>query len=99
MADSPIELAVSARIEDLKFMQASNVNVSNFISVKLSSQSNYKIWKAQMLCLMESQQMRGIVEYKFDWPGTKHTKIIKQYDKLLQGWIFGSLNEEVLRMS
>nr|GEY20690.1 ankyrin repeat-containing protein [Tanacetum cinerariifolium] len=56
-------LDVSAQpIEDLKFMQASNVNVFNFVSVKLSSQYNYHIWKAQMLCLMESQLMRGIID-------------------------------------
>nr|GEW58145.1 hypothetical protein [Tanacetum cinerariifolium] len=93
-------LDVSAQlVEDLKFMQASNVNVFNCLShsVKLSSQYNYHIWKAQMLCLMESQLMHGIIDAKFDRPEAKSIKIIKQYDSLLKGWIYGSLNEEVLK--
>lgn len=59
-------LDVSLRIEDLEYMQASNVNVSNFVSVKLSGEENYEIWKAQMLCLKESQQMRGIIDEEYD---------------------------------
>ncbi|GKE64899.1 hypothetical protein Tco_1519060 [Tanacetum coccineum] len=74
-------LDVSAQpMEDLKFMQASNVNVFNFVSVKLSSLYNYHIWKAQMLCLMESQLMRGIIDANFDRPEAKSVKINKQYD-------------------
>ncbi|XP_071737177.1 uncharacterized protein [Rutidosis leptorrhynchoides] len=49
-----------------------------------------------MLCLMESQKMRGIVEPKFDGPGATSVEIMKQYDSLLRGWILGSLSEEVL---
>ncbi|PWA39889.1 Ankyrin repeat-containing protein [Artemisia annua] len=84
-------------MEDLKYLQASNVNVANFVSVKLSSQIHYHVWKAQMLCLMESQQMRGIIDANFDSPEAKSIKIIKQYDSLLKGWIYGALNEEVLK--
>ncbi|GJZ39702.1 hypothetical protein Tco_0586265 [Tanacetum coccineum] len=41
-------LDVSAQpMEDLKFMQASNVNVFNFVSVKDSS-NNYHIWKGSV---------------------------------------------------
>ncbi|GKF84317.1 hypothetical protein Tco_0249215 [Tanacetum coccineum] len=91
-------LDVSAQpMEDLKFMQASNVNVFNFVSVKLSSLYNYHIWKAQMLCLMESQLMHGIIDANFDRPEAKSVKINKQYDSLLKGWIYDSLNEEVLK--
>nr|GEV30059.1 ankyrin repeat-containing protein [Tanacetum cinerariifolium] len=48
-----------------------------------------------MLCLMESQLMRSIIDAKFDRPDSKSIKIIKQYDSLLKGWIYGSQNEEV----
>ncbi|GKB65577.1 ankyrin repeat-containing protein, partial [Tanacetum coccineum] len=87
---------VSAQIELLRYMQASNVNVSNFVSVKLSSQGNYHLWKAQMLCLIESQMMRGIIDAKYRMPGDMTVNIAKKYDNLLRGWIFGTLKEEVL---
>ncbi|XP_024961344.1 uncharacterized protein LOC112501840 [Cynara cardunculus var. scolymus] len=87
----------SARIEDLKYLSASNVNVSNFVSVKLSGESNYGVWKSQMLCLMETRKMRGIVDPKFDGPDATDVETLKQYDSLLKGWIFGSVSEHVLR--
>ncbi|KVH88657.1 Ankyrin repeat-containing protein [Cynara cardunculus var. scolymus] len=96
MADLSNALDVSAHIEDLKYLYASNVNVSNFVSVKLSGDHKYLIWKAQMLCLMESHKMRGIVDTDFDSPGAMTKEIKEQYDSLLKGWIFGSLSEDVL---
>ncbi|KAI3701567.1 hypothetical protein L6452_26747 [Arctium lappa] len=96
MADLSNALDVSAHIEDLKYLCASNVNVCNFVSVKLSGDRKYLIWKAQMLCLMESQKMRGIVDTNFESPGAMTEGIKKQYDSLLKGWIFGSLSEDVL---
>nr|GEU74122.1 hypothetical protein [Tanacetum cinerariifolium] len=59
MADSLKAIDVSEQREELMFMLASNVNVSNFVTEKLSGPRNYAMWKAQMLCLMESQKMRG----------------------------------------
>ncbi|KAI3701568.1 hypothetical protein L6452_26749 [Arctium lappa] len=92
-----VEIAdYSARIEDLKYLYASNVNVSNFVSEKLSGSRKYHVWKAQMVCLMESQKLHGIVDPKFDGPGAMHPVTIKQYDNLLKGWIFGSLSDDVL---
>ncbi|KAJ9552009.1 hypothetical protein OSB04_016054 [Centaurea solstitialis] len=87
----------SARIQDLKYLYASNVNVSNFVSIKLSGEPNYGVWKSQMLCLMETRKMRGIIDPKFDSPDATDAEIVKQYDSLLRGWIFGSLSEHVLR--
>ncbi|GJS82654.1 hypothetical protein Tco_0749195 [Tanacetum coccineum] len=84
------------RMEELKYMHASNANVSNFVSVNLSGESKYNIWKAQMLCLMESQKMRCIVDSKYQGLGATTEEIKKQYDSLLKGWIFGSLSEDVL---
>ncbi|KAI3701577.1 hypothetical protein L6452_26761 [Arctium lappa] len=87
---------VSPRIQDLEYLYASNANVSNFVSVKLSGNQNYHLWKTQMLCLMETHDMRGLVDATFDGPRASSMKIMKQYDSLLKGWIFGSVNTGVL---
>ncbi|KAJ9551054.1 hypothetical protein OSB04_015099 [Centaurea solstitialis] len=88
--------ASSPQIEDFEYLYASNANFSNFVSVKLSGKHNYHLWKTQMLCLMETHDMRGLVDAEFDRPRALSTKIIKQYDSLLKGWIFGSVSEVVL---
>ena len=84
------------RLEELKYLYASNVNFSIFVSEKLSGSRNYHVWKVQMVCLMESQKMGGIVDDTFYGPGAILDDTIKQYDNLLKGWIFGSLSEDVL---
>ncbi|KAJ9536758.1 hypothetical protein OSB04_un000062 [Centaurea solstitialis] len=86
----------STRIQDLEYLYASNANVSNFVSVKLSGKENYHLWKTQMLCLMETHDMRGLVDAAFDGPRASSMKIMKQYDSLLKGWIFGSVSEGAL---
>ncbi|KAJ9550921.1 hypothetical protein OSB04_014966 [Centaurea solstitialis] len=86
----------STRVHDLEYLYASNANVSNFVSVKLSGKHNYHLWKTQMLCLMETHDMRGLVDVAFDGPKASSMKIKKQYDSLLKGWIFGSVSECVL---
>nr|GEV90272.1 ankyrin repeat-containing protein [Tanacetum cinerariifolium] len=79
-----------------EYMHASNVNVSNFVSVKLSGQSNYPIWKAQMLSLLDHLMIRDIVENRENWFKSTSEDFVKKYDILLKGWILGSLDEEVL---
>ncbi|GJZ81573.1 ankyrin repeat-containing protein [Tanacetum coccineum] len=83
--------------ENLEYERTAKVNVSNFVSVKLRGKSNYLIWKAQMDRLMRSHKMLGIVYDRDDWPGTKSEKIIKQYEILLDGWLIGSLDEEIIK--
>ncbi|KAL9993870.1 putative ankyrin repeat-containing domain, PGG domain, ankyrin repeat-containing domain superfamily [Helianthus debilis subsp. tardiflorus] len=73
-------------------VSALNVNVSNFVSVKLSWRSNYKIWKAQMLCLIKSQGLFHIIDVECP-PGVD---VVPQYEELVKGWILGSVSEEVL---
>ncbi|GJZ67970.1 hypothetical protein Tco_0631210 [Tanacetum coccineum] len=80
-----------------EYMHASNVNVSNFVSVKLSGHSNYHIWKAQMLSLLDKLMIRDIVENRENWLMSKSEDFVKKYDILLRGWILGSLNEELLK--
>ncbi|GKC74348.1 ankyrin repeat-containing domain-containing LTR copia-type protein [Tanacetum coccineum] len=96
MAGSLNPLDASARIQDLEYLYASTVNFSNFVSVKLSSDRNYHLWKTQMLCLMKSHTMAGIVDDAYASPRASSKEIKDQYDNLLKGWIFGSASEDVL---
>ncbi|KAM0009855.1 hypothetical protein Hdeb2414_s0085g00783491 [Helianthus debilis subsp. tardiflorus] len=84
----------SARMQEDVYLYASNTNVSNFVSVKLSGDSNYHIWKKQMDCLMKTHDLCSLLD---DHPQETTNKINK-YDSLLQGWILGSLSEEVLEI-
>lgn len=58
--------------------------------MKLYGKSNYDIWKAQMLCLLESQALLHIISEEYSFPGD-------QYDKLVTGWIIGSMDDKLLR--
>ena len=96
MAGSSNPLNTSEKIQDLEYLYASNANVSNFVSVKLSSDRNYHIWKTQMLCLLRAHNMGGIVDDAYASPRASRKEIMDQYDSLLKGWIFGSASENVL---
>ncbi|KAD4179782.1 hypothetical protein E3N88_28373 [Mikania micrantha] len=77
------------------YLYASNANVSNFVSVRLSGDVNYHLWKTQMLCLLDAHDMRGLLDHS-QTPTDSLPKMQKKYDSLLRGWIFGSLSEDVL---
>ncbi|OIT40322.1 PREDICTED: protein ACCELERATED CELL DEATH 6-like isoform X2 [Nicotiana attenuata] len=78
----------------------STLNIANFVTVKLSDSSNYSLWKTQMLCLLESQELVGFID------GTLiQTPLLenpdnylkwKRSDRLVKGWILGSLTEDML---
>ncbi|KAM0031201.1 putative mitogen-activated protein kinase CMGC-MAPK family [Helianthus debilis subsp. tardiflorus] len=93
---SNLLLSASARIQDYKYLCALNTNVSNFVSVKLSGSHNYLLWKAQMVCLLDSKNMCGIVDSTFAGPSFSETEIMRQYDSLVRGWIFASVTDDVL---
>ncbi|KAJ9550927.1 hypothetical protein OSB04_014972 [Centaurea solstitialis] len=89
--------ASSPQLHDLEYLYASNANVSNFISMKLSGKHDYHRWKTQMLCLMEAHFMRCLVDdVSVNTPTPSSERIKKQYDNLLKGWIFGSVSDGVL---
>ncbi|KAK1418447.1 hypothetical protein QVD17_27592 [Tagetes erecta] len=98
MLSSNAQAGASARIQDYEYLYASNTNVSNFVSVKLSSNGNYVLWKAQMLCLLDSIGMCGVVDATFVRSSDcgMHDETIRKYDSLVKGWIFGSVSEDVL---
>ncbi|PWA76618.1 PGG domain-containing protein [Artemisia annua] len=90
-------LAISAQPEDVNYTRASTVSISNFVSVKLSGKSNYDMWKAQMECLMKSHKMRGLVIKDRELPVNKNNELIERYEILLNGWLIGSLSEEIIK--
>ncbi|CAH1449313.1 unnamed protein product [Lactuca virosa] len=67
-----------------------HANVSNFVSVKLSSERNYRLWEKQMGCLLKSYNLHGIVCEPIT------PDLITRFDRLVKGWIFGSISEELL---
>ncbi|XP_035837461.1 uncharacterized protein LOC110900846 isoform X2 [Helianthus annuus] len=81
----------------------SHVNTSSFLSIKLDSHLDYVAWKEQMLCLLDSQGMRGFIDGTFKKPqanggpkGKPEKTKYKEWsrsDALVKGWIFGSISE------
>ncbi|MFS7917547.1 hypothetical protein Hanom_Chr03g00190321 [Helianthus anomalus] len=92
MAGSSNAVGVSTLSPELALMLASNINVSNFVTVKLSGQSNYRIWETQMFCLLDSQALRDALMGRYYCPNDMRY----QYEQLVSGWILSSVNEEVL---
>ncbi|KAL4564138.1 hypothetical protein LXL04_028190 [Taraxacum kok-saghyz] len=96
-SSNPTPPYISSQTQDLNYLYASIANVSNFVSVKLASDRNYHLWKTQMLCLMKTHNMVGLVDDTIVGPTASTNEIIMdQYDSLLKGWIFGSVTENVL---
>ncbi|XP_073033542.1 uncharacterized protein [Primulina eburnea] len=79
----------------------STVNAVNFISVKLflnkdnkeRSINDYRIWKKQMICLFESQDLLGFVDGQIPPPKEPmdEQKLWRRTDQLITGWILGSI--------
>ncbi|MFS8019383.1 hypothetical protein Hanom_Chr15g01403181 [Helianthus anomalus] len=90
VCDTWLEPVVSASTQDRKYIQALNVNLSNFISVKLSGKSNYPIWKIQMLCLINSQKLLHVIH-------GETLGIPDKYDTLVKGWIFSTTSEQLFK--
>ena len=95
-------------------MTSLSLNVGNFVTLKLT-QSNYPLWREQVLGLAESQDLvdhitREIqIPTKYSTPAanTSETEITipqltqefiawQKSDRLLRGWIIGTLSEEAL---
>ncbi|GKD44695.1 ankyrin repeat-containing domain-containing LTR copia-type protein, partial [Tanacetum coccineum] len=77
----------------------STVNISNFISVKLTGHNNYHIWKTQFLCLIQGHDMFGFIDNTFPPPLQDEPENMpswKRSDALLRGWILSSLTEDIL---
>ncbi|KAF9614436.1 hypothetical protein IFM89_018581 [Coptis chinensis] len=91
-----------------KYQYPANLNVANFVSLKLSS-TNYLLWETQVLSLIESQDLLGFVTGDTIPPYTKitdanNTNIIPnpdlaawtRTDRLVKAWITATISEEAL---
>ncbi|XP_075475508.1 uncharacterized protein LOC142506209 isoform X2 [Primulina tabacum] len=89
----------------------STVNFANFVTVRPllnrndpeGSINDYKIWKEQMLCLLEGQELWGFIDGQIPSPSrtgesTDHQehKLWRRTDMLIKGWILGSLGNDAL---
>ncbi|XXG72136.1 hypothetical protein AAC387_Pa07g1297 [Persea americana] len=106
-------MANSSSSSSTKYPYPSSLNVENFVSIKLI-QTNYRLWRTQVLRLLESQDMMGFIDGDIIAPpemiiapddsvSTSQKEIINQEflawrhsDRLLRGWITGTLNEDTL---
>lgn len=93
-------------------MASPTLNVANFVTLKLK-QTNYPLWREQVLSLAESQELSDHLvrdfpeDQKFD-PSPNPVpenyqpqqsdafKTWQKSDRLLRGWIYGTLSEESL---
>ncbi|KAL4564152.1 hypothetical protein LXL04_028204 [Taraxacum kok-saghyz] len=78
------------------FLHASNANVCNYVSMKVSNNHSYRLWKRQILCLLNIHNMVALVDETMDRPTASTNEIMTKYDSLLKGWIFGSISEALL---
>lgn len=84
----------------------STVNFANFVTVKAclegDERSNFKMWKEQMLCLLESQDVLGFVDGGILPPETggdsddEQKRQWRRTDRLVKGWILGSIRKDAL---
>ncbi|KAJ0007962.1 hypothetical protein Pint_29328 [Pistacia integerrima] len=71
-------------------MATLSLNVGNFITLRLTP-NNYPLWREQALALAESQELVGHLTNEDPAPN-------KYSDRLLRGWIIGTLSEEALSL-
>ncbi|KAF8391041.1 hypothetical protein HHK36_023341 [Tetracentron sinense] len=108
-------MANTATNQNVKYPYPSTLNVGNFVSIKLT-QTNYLLWRTQILGLIESQELTGFINGEAVAPlemivapdsssATGEKMIVnpdfvawRRSDRLLRGWITGTLNEDVLSL-
>ncbi|KAL9153951.1 hypothetical protein ABFS82_10G082100 [Erythranthe guttata] len=78
-----------------------SVNVASFVSAKLrrdKNSNNYKSWKEQMLCLIETQDLLGYIAGEISPPPmtSESYAVWRRRDRLVKGWILGALSDEVV---
>ncbi|KAA8544767.1 hypothetical protein F0562_019529 [Nyssa sinensis] len=82
-------------------------NISNFVSIKLSS-NNFFLWKTQMINILESYDLQGFLNGEISTPpemivtsdsmAQSNPVFLKwrRTDRLVKGWLTATLSEEVL---
>ncbi|XP_073152209.1 uncharacterized protein [Henckelia pumila] len=93
-----------------KYPWPSTVNVANFVTVRPQldrsnlqrSIKGYMLWKEQMICMLESQDLLGFIDGTTPSPppdsdnGESMGKLWRRTDRLVKGWIFGSIMHDAL---
>ncbi|PIA50672.1 hypothetical protein AQUCO_01200116v1 [Aquilegia coerulea] len=89
-----------------KYPYHANLNVANFVSLKLSS-SNYLLWETQVLSLIESQDLLGFITGTTPQPESMvngdecvvpnpNLAAWTRTDRLVKAWITATISEEAL---
>ncbi|KAK2982256.1 hypothetical protein RJ640_016386 [Escallonia rubra] len=92
----------------VKYAYPYNLNIENFVSLKLST-SNYLLWETQMMSLIESQDLLGFIHGDIVAPDSEvnssdgNQRVLNPYftssvrtDHLVKAWITRTLSEEAL---
>ncbi|KAF3780704.1 hypothetical protein EJ110_NYTH21915 [Nymphaea thermarum] len=101
-------LAMVSSSHSLFYPYPLNLNVANFVSLKLTH--NFLLWKTQILALIESQDMEGFLTGSIAAPpshivdpadpqqlaSNPKFESWRRSDRLIKGWITGTLSETVL---
>ncbi|KAG6411176.1 hypothetical protein SASPL_129254 [Salvia splendens] len=90
---------------EVKYEWQCSVNVANFVTVRPSSEGDdktneFKVWKKQMIFLLESQGVMGFVNGEIVAPtgfaSFEQYSLWSRTDRLVKGWILGSIGTDVL---
>lgn len=94
-----------------KYTYPSSINVANFVSMKLT-QTNYLLWRTQIMSLIESQEVSDFITGKMEIPAeeivsddgkttVKNPDFMSwiRTDRLVKAWITGTLSEDVLGLA
>jgi hypothetical protein len=91
-----------------KYAYPANLNVTNFMSLKLTS-TNFLLWETQVLSLIESQNLIRFITGTITTPATKIPNDTEdgmmpnpvlaawtRIDRLIKAWITATISEEAL---
>uniref|UniRef100_A0A2N9J0X7 Uncharacterized protein n=1 Tax=Fagus sylvatica TaxID=28930 RepID=A0A2N9J0X7_FAGSY len=91
-----------------KYAYPSNLNVANFVSLKLTS-TNFLLWETQVISLIESQDLLGFITGTISAPLAEITNDTNdgmmpnpdlaawtRTDRLIKAWITATISEEAL---
>ncbi|CAH1448934.1 unnamed protein product [Lactuca virosa] len=108
-SNSHVVLQVGA---EYPYPYPSNLSATSFTTVKLSGRDEYRMWKTQIICLLESRGMLGFIDGTFVRPEASssssvsgkekvdeletHHRLWRRSDPLVKGWILGSLSKPTL---
>ncbi|XP_071731759.1 uncharacterized protein [Rutidosis leptorrhynchoides] len=100
MAASSSNPSFIVEVGEESYPYSSHVNAPSAVTVKLTGNDKYKVWKTQMLCLLISHNMVGFIKGKFLNPEGNVKKKAGDMeawvrsDALVKSWIYGTISQE-----